>query len=106
MDSLFTRIQTHLQEGSKAQAASLAELRVRGEKMEAGWIWAFSDWMDTHYEVPFYVMICYVLFVYFGRKYMEKRPAFELQYPLAVWNAILAGFILFLFFSIFIIFCM
>jgi hypothetical protein len=92
MDTIIPRIQKHLLDGSNAQAVSLAELRIRGEKMEAGWIWGFSDWMNTHYEIPFYVMICYVLFVYFGRKFMEKRAPFELKYPLAIWNALLAGF--------------
>jgi len=57
-----------------------------------GFIWEISDWMDGHYEIPLIATVVYVIFVYFGQKYMEKRQAFELNTPLAIWNFILAVF--------------
>jgi hypothetical protein len=102
MDALLNlahKFQTHIRNGSAASQISLIELRQRDEISSAhGWVWQVSDWMDSHYEIPFFVMLAYVLFVYFGRKFMEKREAYELQYPLAVWNAFLASISLFLLF--------
>lgn len=53
------------------------------------WIW--QEWMSEGFEIPFYVTLFYVLFVYFGRIVMERREAFDLQMPLAFWNFLLAG---------------
>jgi hypothetical protein len=61
-----------------------------GDAGEA-WIWTVSDWMNYNYEVPFFVTIAYVLFVYFGSRFMAKREAYELQIPLVIWNGLLAG---------------
>jgi hypothetical protein len=92
IQNLVHRFQAHIAEGQNQSAISLIELRKRDEFTSPhGWVWDASDWMDNHYEIPFFVMIVYVLFVYFGRKFMEKRQAYELQYPLAIWNAFLAG---------------
>jgi len=33
----------------------------------------------------------YLLFLYFGPKYMKNRPAFNLKFPLAIWNFLLAA---------------
>jgi len=90
--SLFPGIQEHFVTGVNHQAVALAELRNRSKLSEHYWIWQVSDWMDQHYEIPFFVTVIYILFVYFGRKYMEKREAFDLQGPLAFWNFLLAAF--------------
>jgi hypothetical protein len=73
---------------------SLKTQRLRNKSLaegEALWVWEVSDWMNNNYSVPFFVTIAYVLFVYFGRKFMEKREAFELKWPLVLWNALLAS---------------
>jgi len=55
-------------------------------------VWEIHDMMLNNYSIPFFATVIYILFVYFGRRYMEKREALSLQYPLASWNAILAVF--------------
>lgn len=61
------------------------------------WIW--QEWMNEGFEIPFFVTIIYVLFVYFGRIVMEKREAFHLQMPLAIWNFLLAGIYFVIYFA-------
>ncbi len=44
------------------------------------------------YGFPFGLVIVYMLFCYFGVKFMEKRKPFDLRLPLAAWNLFLALF--------------
>lgn len=47
---------------------------------------------DNKYVIPVLSVILYVLFCYFGQKFMKNRKPFDLKYPLAAWNLFLAIF--------------
>jgi len=51
-----------------------------------------SDWMIAHLEVPTIAMLVYVFMVFYLSHYMKTRPAYNLKYPLFIWNSILAAF--------------
>jgi hypothetical protein len=54
-----------------------------------------QKWVEAtaaHPEIPIGCVAAYLLFCYFGRKYMEDKKAFNLRMPLALWNASLCLF--------------
>jgi hypothetical protein len=55
------------------------------------WLWDAVDWMNNNNWVPALATVLYLLFIYFGTKYMKTREEFNLQYPLAAWNFLLAS---------------
>jgi hypothetical protein len=92
IDSIAISVNSFFAEGVSKRTLVLEALRQKELTASPNfYIWEWSDWMDEHYEIPFYVMLTYVIFVYFGRKFMENRKALNLQYPLAFWNFLLAG---------------
>ena len=58
-----------------------------------------SDWMIAHLEVPTIAMLVYVFLIFFLKRTMANRPAFELKLPLTIWNLILAGLDFLLYFD-------
>lgn len=48
--------------------------------------------VDNNYVVPVVSVVLYLLFCYFGQKYMATRKAFGLEKSLAVWNLFLSVF--------------
>lgn len=46
----------------------------------------------NNYVIPVSFVVLYVLFCYFGQKFMAKRQAFELTSALAMWNLFLSVF--------------
>lgn len=49
-------------------------------------------WSAQNFQVPVIATALYLLMCYVGPKIMEKRAAFDLVYPLALWNAFLCVF--------------
>jgi len=49
-------------------------------------------WVRTNPAVPVVSVVAYLLFCYFGQKYMADKKPFDLRYPLAAWNALLSLF--------------
>lgn len=49
-------------------------------------------WLYYHWSISLYASVAYLAFIYFGRKWMEKREPFSLRYPMATWNFTLALF--------------
>jgi hypothetical protein len=50
-----------------------------------------TDWMAAHYEVPFTLVAVYLSGIYFGTIAMKERKPWDLKYPLAFWNFLLAA---------------
>jgi hypothetical protein len=71
----------------------IGRLKDIANRSELGYLFDVSDWMKNHFEVPFYCTLIYILFIYFGTKIMKNRKPFNLQYPLALWNFLLASMI-------------
>lgn len=61
---------------------------------EDKWLWAFTEWMNENYWIPALATVLYLLFIYFGTRYMKNRKEFNLQTPLVIWNGLLAGIFL------------
>lgn len=59
---------------------------------EDKWLWAFTDWMTENYWIPGVATVLYLLFIFFGTRYMKTRNEFNLQTPLVIWNGLLAVF--------------
>lgn len=52
-----------------------------------------TSWMREHWQHSFYWSLLYLVFIFFGRIYMETRPKpFRLKLPLILWNLMLASF--------------
>ena len=51
-----------------------------------------QEWMKEWMPISCIVTATYLLLVYGGKKLMEKREAFKLDIPLAIWNLALAIF--------------
>lgn len=51
-----------------------------------------EKWMIDNGWFPIVVVSLYLAFCYFGTQYMSSRTAFNLKYPLAIWNLFLALF--------------
>ncbi|XP_067130293.1 very long chain fatty acid elongase 6-like [Centruroides vittatus] len=49
-------------------------------------------WMEKHWSKVFYFIGAYLLFIYFGQKYMKSRQPYGLRKQLAIWNTALAIF--------------
>jgi hypothetical protein len=47
---------------------------------------------SEYYIIPTVFLTAYVLFCYFGTKVMKTKPAFDLKFPLAMWNLFLCLF--------------
>jgi hypothetical protein len=53
---------------------------------------AYVQFTLDNYHIPVGCVVAYMAFCYFGSKIMEKRQPFDLQMPLALWNAFLCVF--------------
>jgi elongation of very long chain fatty acids protein 6 len=62
------------------------------EKLTFGREEAISKWAHERIYIPMIISIVYGIAVYFGRKWMRFRPAFELRKSLVAWNVCLAVF--------------
>jgi len=51
-----------------------------------------ANFCREHYEVPIIATLCYVIMLLALPRFMEKRQPFELKYPAALWNLLIAGF--------------
>ncbi|XP_063378954.1 very long chain fatty acid elongase 6 [Cydia fagiglandana] len=49
-------------------------------------------WMTENWTVAFYYVGVYMAIIFFGHRYMQTRPRFELTRTLIVWNSALAAF--------------
>lgn len=54
-----------------------------------------DQWFQANWQLSIYLGVFYLLAVFFGRKFMENRPAYELRLPLILWNLSLAVFSIF-----------
>lgn len=64
---------------------------------EAFWFEKFNViqcrlWMEKNWTISVYICTAYLLLLYFGKKIMKQRQAFDLQKPLTYWNAVFALF--------------
>ncbi|KAK3091815.1 hypothetical protein FSP39_022848 [Pinctada imbricata] len=55
----------------------------------------FAQYMDKHWADSFIYAFVYVILVFGGKRYMEKRPKYELRPWLATWSGVLAVFSIF-----------
>src|SRR5262249_31150735 len=53
---------------------------------------AYVQFALDNWQIPIGSVVAYMVFCYAGSKIMEKRQAFDLQMPLALWNAFLCVF--------------
>lgn len=53
---------------------------------------ASIDFARNYYPIPLVLVTAYLLFCYFGSKIMAEAKPFNLQIPLAMWNAFLCVF--------------
>ena len=58
-------------------------------------------WMNARWHWSFYVSFLYLLFVWYGGKYMKTRKPFNLRRPLCMWSTLLATFSIFAVFRIY-----
>lgn len=49
-------------------------------------------WINVNKHFSVLLVFLYVVLIFFGKKYMEDRPAFQLRKPLFFWNVVLAIF--------------
>lgn len=52
----------------------------------------YVQWAADHWSVCLVFLAVYILFLAFGKKWMDSRPSFDLQMPLAFWNGLLCLF--------------
>lgn len=52
----------------------------------------FQSWCLSHSYLPVYAVVGYVIAIFAGSAFMKNRPAFDLKFPLFLWNACLALF--------------
>lgn len=50
------------------------------------------EFSQENLHIPLLVSFMYLLMVFFGPKIMASRAAFDLKYPLAIWNGLLFVF--------------
>jgi hypothetical protein len=51
-----------------------------------------QTWVSNHWEVPIIAVTSYLLFCYYGQKYLQDKKPFDLRLLLAAWNASLSLF--------------
>lgn len=51
-----------------------------------------AKWCLEHWNVPIAAVVVYLLCIYFGPKILKGKEAFDLNYPLALWNIFLSIF--------------
>ena len=56
---------------------------------------AFSMWIGENWSLSIWCAAVYLLVIYSGRSFMEKRPKFDIRPALVLWNTILAIFSIF-----------
>lgn len=65
------------------------------------WEWEFerlinspqmSEWFSSNFNVSLVCAAVYVLAIYFGQKYMEDKPKFDLRRPMILWSLFLSIF--------------
>lgn len=68
------------------------------------WEWEFeklinssrmSTWFSNNFNISFICAALYVICIYFGKKYMENKPKFNLRQPMIIWSLFLALFSIF-----------
>ena len=52
----------------------------------------FHAWIVRYWTVSFAYAAVYLVLIFVVRRYMAKRPRFELRLPLVVWSGMLAVF--------------
>ena len=52
----------------------------------------FHAWIVRYWTISFVYAAVYLVFIFAGRRYMAKRPRFELRLPLTAWSGLLAVF--------------
>ena len=52
----------------------------------------FQKWMYANWTMSFWYSAAYVVLIFGGKFYMDKRPPFQLRTVLALWSGILAVF--------------
>jgi hypothetical protein len=52
----------------------------------------YLKFANDYFYIPIILVVLYLLFAYFGSKTMKNLQAFNLRYPLALWNAALSIF--------------
>jgi hypothetical protein len=68
----------------------IENLRVQKAVPASAWIWKRADWMLENTWIPGLATMVYILFLYFGTKFMKNREAYDLRTPLVLWNFALA----------------
>jgi elongation of very long chain fatty acids protein 6 len=53
---------------------------------------ALAKWTEEHWSVAIIAVLAYGTLISYGPKYMMDKKAFELKFPLAIWNILLAVF--------------
>lgn len=56
---------------------------------------SFFKWINANWTLSLWFASLYVAIVFGGRRYMEKRPRFEIRGLLALWSGVLAIFSIF-----------
>lgn len=94
-NTLFPPYKPSLDNGDWLPPHVQERLREKGhwvpEYAEGTFLVFASDWMITHLEVPAVATLIYLFLIWFLKRMMKDRPAFDLKGPLFVWNIILAG---------------
>lgn len=64
------------------------------ENLEKSWFdeQKMDALFDQYWHYCIYLAIFYLIFIYFFKKYMDTRPAFDLRVPLIIWSAALSIF--------------
>lgn len=52
----------------------------------------FLERLAENWIIPVVAVLIYLVFLYFGTKWMKNRDAYNLKLPLAIWNTFLAVF--------------
>ena len=55
----------------------------------------FYQWINQNWSLSMWYSAVYIVIIFGGRYYMEKRPPFEIRPALALWSAILGAFSIF-----------
>jgi elongation of very long chain fatty acids protein 6 len=46
-----------------------------------------TDYVKNNYNILLLSILLYLIFCHYGKKIMDTKQAFDLKYPLAIWNA-------------------
>jgi len=80
---------------------SNASFNFPAEGVRHEWEWEFeryinspemSDWFSSNFNVSLACAAIYVFAIYFGQKYMEDKPKFDLRRPMMLWSLFLSVF--------------